>query len=210
MKKQLLHSLKKGGENTRERILGAALDLFSRKGFSATSVREIVHRVGIRGSSLYNHFASKEEILSTLLSDLSPWRFSEVLAPGSGEPAPPEEVFGRIIDDMTEFLYSPENKKFSRLVLMELLHGEKSNSRYFTSYLESIRSQLAGYFRQLIERGLVQDADPFLLCDEFIVPLIYMQFQYFVLDGDKKHLETIKTFYRRHAEFFWEKVKTKK
>ena len=210
MKKQLLQSLKKGGENTRERILGAALDLFSRKGFSATSVREIVHRVGIRGSSLYNHFSSKEEILSTLLSDLSPWRFSEVLAPGNGEPPPPEEVFARIIDDMTEFLYSPENKKFSRLVLMELLHGEKSNSRYFTSYLESIRSQLAGYFRQLIERGLVQDADPFLLCDEFIVPLIYMQFQYFVLDGDKKHLETIKTFYRRHAEFFWEKVKTKK
>jgi AcrR family transcriptional regulator len=163
--------------------------------------------VGIKGSSLYNHFESKGEILSTLLRDLSPLRFREILGlEGTGH-SDPDEVMRRIIGDMIEFLESPENKKLSRLVLMELLHGEKENSRYFTSYLEDIRSQLADYFARLIGQGLVRSADPYLLCDEFILPIIYMQFQYFVLDGDDAHLEGIKNFYRQHAAFFWDRIK---
>jgi AcrR family transcriptional regulator len=47
---------------TRERILDCAANLYSRHGYGEGSVRNIAAAIGIRGPSLYHHFASKEEI----------------------------------------------------------------------------------------------------------------------------------------------------
>ena len=44
---------------TRERILIEALNLFAQSGYGGASMRELARRVGIRESSLYNHFAGK-------------------------------------------------------------------------------------------------------------------------------------------------------
>jgi AcrR family transcriptional regulator len=50
---------------TRERILDAAVELFGRKGYSATSVGEIETAAGLvpRSGALYKHFASKRALL---------------------------------------------------------------------------------------------------------------------------------------------------
>jgi len=51
----------------REQILDAALALFRDRGFRGVSMREIGDAVGISGSALYRHFASKEDILATAI-----------------------------------------------------------------------------------------------------------------------------------------------
>jgi AcrR family transcriptional regulator len=51
---------------TRERILEVALDLFIRKGYAATSMREIAEPLGISKAALYYHFRSKGHILLEL------------------------------------------------------------------------------------------------------------------------------------------------
>jgi AcrR family transcriptional regulator len=51
---------------TRDRIINAAIALFSDRGYSKVSVRDIAKEVGIKAASLYSHFKSKEEILHTL------------------------------------------------------------------------------------------------------------------------------------------------
>lgn len=51
----------------REQVLEAAARLFTSKGYSATSTREIAEAVGIRQASLYYHFAGKGEIVTELL-----------------------------------------------------------------------------------------------------------------------------------------------
>jgi AcrR family transcriptional regulator len=53
--------------DTRDRILQVALDLFVEQGYDKTSLREVAERVGVTKAALYYHFASKEEILRTLL-----------------------------------------------------------------------------------------------------------------------------------------------
>jgi len=58
--------VKQTNAGTREKIINTAIALFSDKGYSKTSVRDIAKKVGIRPASLYSHFASKEEILHTL------------------------------------------------------------------------------------------------------------------------------------------------
>lgn len=54
-------------KKTGERIFNAAIELFAEKGFHATSMREIARAVGIKESSLYNHFPGKNAILEAIL-----------------------------------------------------------------------------------------------------------------------------------------------
>ncbi|MET8001373.1 TetR/AcrR family transcriptional regulator [Nonomuraea glycinis] len=58
----------------RDHLVKLAAELFARKGFQATTVREIAEEAGILSGSLYHHFDSKEtivdEVLSTFLDDL--------------------------------------------------------------------------------------------------------------------------------------------
>lgn len=61
----------------REQILAAAGREFARRGYEATTVRDIAQAVDIRPSSLYRHFASKQEILDAVME-----RFSRELLVG--------------------------------------------------------------------------------------------------------------------------------
>ena len=58
--------IRQKGAGTREKIINAAINLFSEVGYSKISVRDIAKKVGIKAASLYNYFDSKEDILHTL------------------------------------------------------------------------------------------------------------------------------------------------
>lgn len=52
----------------REVIRREAAELFARQGVAATTVREIADAAGILSGSLYHHFASKDDIVESVLS----------------------------------------------------------------------------------------------------------------------------------------------
>ena len=54
-------------KDTKERILAAALDMFSQNGYAGTNIRELTASLGLVKSGLYKHFKSKEEIWNSLL-----------------------------------------------------------------------------------------------------------------------------------------------
>lgn len=53
--------------DSRELLIRHAARLFRERGYTATSVRDIVKRAGIEPSALYYHFASKEALLDEVL-----------------------------------------------------------------------------------------------------------------------------------------------
>lgn len=55
------------GDTPAEEILDAAAELFTTRGYAATTTRRIAEAVGMRQASLYNHFATKDDLLATLL-----------------------------------------------------------------------------------------------------------------------------------------------
>ncbi|MAG30995.1 MAG: hypothetical protein CL908_08905 [Deltaproteobacteria bacterium] len=55
------------GERTAERILDAAERLFGERGYEGTSLRDVADAVGLRIPSLYNHFASKDDLYAAVL-----------------------------------------------------------------------------------------------------------------------------------------------
>jgi AcrR family transcriptional regulator len=56
------------GLSTRDEILEVAAKLFTERGYTDTTTRQIADIVGIKQASLYYHFADKNSILGTLLA----------------------------------------------------------------------------------------------------------------------------------------------
>jgi AcrR family transcriptional regulator len=55
------------GERTAERILDAAEALFAERGYAGATLRDVATAVGVRTSSLYNHFPNKESLYAAVL-----------------------------------------------------------------------------------------------------------------------------------------------
>lgn len=58
-------------QNTRQKILETANQLFIKKGYTATSIREIAQETGIGKATIYHHFSDKESIAGALLKIVS-------------------------------------------------------------------------------------------------------------------------------------------
>src|SRR4051812_18401377 len=72
---------------TKQRALAVALDLFSREGYDAVSMREIAEELGVTKAALYHHFASKEEIARELVGGYLA-ALDEVVARAERDPRP--------------------------------------------------------------------------------------------------------------------------
>ncbi|WP_062214027.1 TetR/AcrR family transcriptional regulator [Streptomyces sp. NBRC 109706] len=70
------------GTTPRDEVLDAAGELFTTRGYAATSTRKIAEAVGMRQPSLYHHFRTKDDILEALLSGTvaGPLRIADALA----------------------------------------------------------------------------------------------------------------------------------
>ena len=108
--------------HTKDRIFEAALDLFSEKGFSATSVREITGRAGVTPGSLYNHFASKNDLLRAVYDHYTELFIGPQAAPDY-ESLLKEYGVMELFHFLTEsYIGAMRNEKLSRLtkiILME-------------------------------------------------------------------------------------------
>jgi TetR/AcrR family transcriptional repressor of nem operon len=51
-----------GRPGVKQQLIDAALDVFERNGFNATSVQDLTDAAGVPKGSFYNHFSSKEEL----------------------------------------------------------------------------------------------------------------------------------------------------
>jgi TetR/AcrR family transcriptional regulator, cholesterol catabolism regulator len=59
-----------GGTAIQTRLAEAAIDLFYERGALATTVRDITHACGLTPGALYNHFASKDQLLYLVVRDI--------------------------------------------------------------------------------------------------------------------------------------------
>ena len=71
MSEETVDSALSRGNKTKSKILKISLKLFASKGYKATTVRDIAGAMGVKQSALYNHFKNKDEILETLVSELT-------------------------------------------------------------------------------------------------------------------------------------------
>lgn len=56
-------------ESSRTEILNAALELFAKNGFHATSISQIAEKAGVSKGLMYNYFKSKDDLLKNLIDN---------------------------------------------------------------------------------------------------------------------------------------------
>lgn len=84
-------SPRRDGEATRHRLLRAALELFTSKGFRATTTPEIAERAGVAEGTIYRHFSGKEHLLNEVYRAAHRWA-SGLVAETDGPHSPQERL----------------------------------------------------------------------------------------------------------------------
>jgi len=143
----------------RERILGAAYDLFSTRGIQAVGVDAIVERSGVARQTLYRHFGSKQElVLAFLALREQVWTKDWLQAEIERRSDDPREQLLAIFDVFGEWFRKPgfEGCTFIN-VMLEHADDRDPIRRASTSYLTAIRAMLEA---KATEAG-VADPDDF-------------------------------------------------
>lgn len=64
---------RRDGEQTRQRLLRSALELFTANGFRATTTPEIAQRAGVAEGTIYRHFTGKDHLLNEVYRTAQRW-----------------------------------------------------------------------------------------------------------------------------------------
>lgn len=160
--------------STKERILDAALTLFSENGYNGTSVEQIANIVGIKAPSLYKHYRGKEEILNALI-DSAEARYEEMF--GS------EKQIGKIPENREEFIKvtmerisftmrDPVIRKTRMLLVQEQFRNERIAEVTTMHQLDGIQGMFAKIIKEMMGKGIVKEDDPALLAAELTAPAV--------------------------------------
>lgn len=109
-------------DRKREAILRAAVAEFREFGFAGTSMDRIAATAEVSKRTVYNHFASKDELFTAILWQL--WEASQALVPLRYEPAQP--LRGQLLQFMAQKLRLLGDASFidlSRVAMAELVHS---------------------------------------------------------------------------------------
>src|SRR5215217_538797 len=149
----------KSDASTRK-VLKAALSLFSRQGYRATSMRQIASRCHLSVGNLYHHFGSKEAIFQQLID-----QYWEVLLDPE---LPLNKIFAavRFPEDLEEMAAAiekvvGENSAHILLIYIDVIEFKGKHIRAF--YQNMADRFAATYAERLAERrraGELGDVDP--------------------------------------------------
>lgn len=191
--------------NTKEKIIETALELFSQRGYDGVSVREIAKAVGIRESSIYNHFENKRAIFDGIVDfclQQSETYFRRSALPfAEGDDASVYKGIG--MDRLQEliertflfFFDDPWNQRFRRLLLLSQFADPRCRDIYRALYRDKCIQVQAYIFSALMDAGEFRREDPIAVAAEFHGPM-------FMLIHTCDSMEEARPFIRAHVEQF--------
>ena len=167
--------------NTKEQIIDVALDLFSVNGYEATSISQIADAVGIRKASLYSHFANKQDILDTLVDELTrEFDQHSIFARADwDDPAFTEdkkgmtlEAIGAMVKGQIRYnIHDPKISKVRKLLTIEQFQNETLKRIQSKQSYEDVLKYNTGLIRFLIREGLLREDDPEIMASQFAWPI---------------------------------------
>ena len=159
--------------DTKERILAAALELFSQNGYAGTNIRELSASLGLVKSGVYKHFESKEAIWNALLDQMIAY-YGEHF--GSAEHLPPVPDSLEDLVDMTmgmvNFTVHDERVIMTRKVLtLEQYRDVRARELATRHFLTGLTDMFTHVFTGMMERRLIRRDDPAMLAFAYTTPI---------------------------------------
>jgi len=136
-------------EETRLRILDAALHIFALRGYSETSIKDIALEADIAQGLIYHYFASKEELLSATIDHHSFMPQLQKILKDTKE-RPCREVFEHI---SLEYLRLLRRKSMVVKIFMREIHTNEKVREVWSALMHSGSSMLQQHLEQRIRKG---------------------------------------------------------
>jgi AcrR family transcriptional regulator len=131
---------------TRDKILGAALDVFAGKGYHRASVDDIVRASGTSKGAVYHHFPNKEAVFLALVDDFAARLAGAVASSIAERHGALAKVEGALTAALTTFA---GDERLARLILLEAVS--------LGATYQAKRAEVAGRFASLIQ-GYLDEA----------------------------------------------------
>ncbi|MBQ0100748.1 MAG: TetR/AcrR family transcriptional regulator, partial [Lachnospiraceae bacterium] len=105
--------------DTKDRILKAALEIFSRDGYAGANLKDIAEAVGVVKSGFYRHYAGKEELWNAVLDEMERY-YSERFGSPETLPAIPQSTdeLKKLTLRMLDFTIHDEKIIMTRRILL--------------------------------------------------------------------------------------------
>ena len=158
--------------STREKLLNAALDLFSQKGYSASSVDEIAESIGIKGPNIYKYFKGKEGLYNDLL-DRTDAEYKRMMGYDGGATVTINSAEELKQFSMGQIRFTISNdtvKKLRKMCAIEQFRTERSAAFATFHQYTYITRMYTLIFADMMERGLMKKDDPELVAIEYTAP----------------------------------------
>jgi AcrR family transcriptional regulator len=157
-------------EDRREQIIDAALRVFSQKGFTSATNKDIAREAGITPGLIYYYFESKEKLLEAILETRSPLRLVA---------SPPQEIATMLPEDFLKLMIrrvlsilEGENfVQFIRVMIPEVIRNPEVTP-LVAGFFQRLIGFLTSYFESKIETGELRRTDASLAAQVFIGSII--------------------------------------
>src|SRR5689334_4814801 len=154
------------GGGSREAIVEAAERLFLDRGFGAVTMDELAEAAGLARRTLYNQFASKEEIFREMLLRVS--RQLERAFPSGIETQGDVESVLRVVAGVILDLHkNPEYLGFLRMVVADARQFPWI-AKEFAAVMDPQTERLSRYLAHLTEMGILTCEKPTLAAHQFM------------------------------------------
>ncbi|MDD3796778.1 MAG: TetR/AcrR family transcriptional regulator [Lachnospiraceae bacterium] len=197
---------------TRERIVEEALTLFSINGYKGTSVKNIADAVGIKDSSLYKHFKSKQEILDTIVETMR--RHMEDMSDTFGLPSDDDlEEAASVYSGFDETMLVDFSKKiflfylkdsfmsrFWRMGNIEQYQNPEVSAVYRQLFLADSISYQTALFAEMIKEHIFTGEDAQVMAMYFYSPIFFLLSKY--ANEAEKEEEALGILEKQVREFY--------
>lgn len=199
---------------TKEKIMNVSIDLFSQFGYDGVSVRQIASEVGIRESSIYNHFKSKEEILKAIMEYYIEEMTSDEI---------PMEQAALNLDRGFDYFYKvgcdaflsklegDRMMKITRLFFIESYHNDEVRDFLKSKIIDAPVYGWIELFNLMKSKNVIRkDCDVKQLSESFFYYGMFLLYEHFIInypEDDEIFLKEFMNKTQRHAKIIFNSVR---
>lgn len=202
--------------NTKQKILEAALDLFSVWGYEATSISQIAGAVGIRKASLYSHYAGKHEILDALVEYVMEQydRHSIFANADWDDPGFTKDktalcaatAIRMILGQIGYIVHDPLICRSRKLLTIEQFRNQELRALQTKHNYEDVMKYFMGLMRFLVRQGILKDNDTEIMAAQLCLPIsVWIN----LCDREPEREAEVMELIRRHVRHFFELYQVK-
>lgn len=201
---------------TKDKIFDTALDLFSKKGYDSVSVRTIALEVGIKESSIYNHYSSKKDILMSILN-----YFEEYF---KGNPLDDENIRKLLEENPEEFyhqgsemfkqqIFEEKILKIMKLIFVQMYQIDEVKEFFLREILGGSTDFWSDVFEILIQKNVIgSDCNPNKLAEMYFGFSMFKLWEIFLKYDDfpKAEIEIMFDEVEEYHKFLLDSVRADK